>query len=354
MSNILRLSSILAVLAALLGGAITYRPVRAAGILYAKPGPTGIGDCSSWVNACMLQDAIAAAASSDQIWVQAGTYTPHASDRAVSFNLKGGVAVYGGFAGTETQLSQRNPVANVTILSGDLSGDDIGFTNNSENSYHVVIGTNTNSTAILDGFTIRGGNANGDSFTGGGMYNYAGSPTLRNVTFSGNSAYSAGGMGNDINSNPTLMNVTFSGNSASYGGGMYNYTSSPTLMNVTFSGNSADTSGGGMYSNNSSNPMLTNVIFSGNSASFGGGGMVNIGIATLMNVTFSGNFANQVGGGMYNSGGSPTLTNVTFSGNFASSGSSGGGMFNDGGNPTLTNVTFSAVGGCSTSRAARR
>ena len=75
--------------------------------------------------------------------------------------------------------------------------------------------------------------------SGGGMYNNSSSPTLTNVTFSGNSAdYAAAGC-TTTSSSPTLTNVTFSGNSATDGGGMYNDHSSPTLTNVTFSGNSA-------------------------------------------------------------------------------------------------------------------
>jgi hypothetical protein len=96
-------------------------------------------------------------------------------DRTVSFVLRNGVNVYGGFAGTEDQLEQRDWTINVSILSGDLNGDDVGFTNNSENSYHVVSSAGTNNSAVLDGFTIRGGNANNAaSFpqnAGGGILN---------------------------------------------------------------------------------------------------------------------------------------------------------------------------------------
>jgi len=147
------------------------------------------------------------------------------------------------------------------------------------------------------------------------MYNYSySSPTLTNVTFSGNSASDGygGGMVNYSSSNPTLTNVTFSGNSAPYGGGMFNSSSSPRLTNVTFSGNSASGGyGGGIY-NWSSSPTLTNVTFSGNSASSNGGAMYNnFSDPTLTNVTFSGNSASSNGGGIYNySSSDPTLVNV--------------------------------------------
>jgi hypothetical protein len=74
-------------------------------------------------------------------------------------------------------------------------------------------------------------------------------------------------------SSPTLNNVTFSGNSANGGGGMWNSTSSPTLNNVTFSGNSASGSyaNGGMHNNSYSSPVINNTILWGDA----GGEMVN-------------------------------------------------------------------------------
>jgi hypothetical protein len=124
----------------------------------------------------------------------AGGYAPGAA-RTDSFILKNNVAIYGGFAGTETQRDQRNPATNLTTLSGDIGtvGDA------SDNSYHVVTGGGTDATAILDGFTITGGNAN-DVFpnsVGGGMYNNSSSPTLATLIFSNNHALS-GGMYNTI------------------------------------------------------------------------------------------------------------------------------------------------------------
>jgi hypothetical protein len=109
---------------------------------------------------------------------------------------------------------------------------------------------------------------NSTSASGGGMHNdYYSNPTLTNVTFYDNYADDGGGMYNYDFSNPTLTNVSFSSNQTRVGydgGGMYNYQSSPTLMNVTFSGNVAD-DGGGMY-NTYGSPALTNTILWGNGA----------------------------------------------------------------------------------------
>jgi REP element-mobilizing transposase RayT len=275
-------------------------PVHAAGVIYyVKWNASGANNGTSWANAFTdLQFALSAASSGDEIWVVAGTYYPTpGTDRTISFTLKNGVEIYGGFAGTETLRTQRSPFI-ITILSGD-----IGIVNNNrDNSYHVVIGSDTNNTAVLDGFEIRKGYAdNIDSephFRGGGMYNANGSPTLINLFFSSNFAIYGGGLSN-MNSSPTIMHAGFRGNS---GNGMYNHASSPILTDVEFRNNT-----GGLY-NYYSNPILTNVTFYNNE------------------------------GGMYNRYSNPGLTNVTFNWNSSSQGSA---IYNSSSNPTLTNVTIS-------------
>jgi predicted outer membrane repeat protein len=320
---------------------------QAGGVLFAKLTASGTGDCLSWANACTLRTALTIAPSGDEIWAAAGIHKPTVEiNRFATFQLKGGVALYGGFAGTETVRDQRNYLINVTILSGDLSGNDSsnvepGEPTRAENSYHVVTGATG---ATLDGFTISGGNANGTEFCtgidcGGGMYNNASSPTLTNIKFSGNTAsYSGGGLENVSNSNPTLTNVVFTNNSAYVGGGMDNLSgSSPILSNITISGNRADY-GGGMYNWSGCNPTLSNATFSDNLAYNMGGGMYNYySWPALTLVTFSNNTAGNYGGGMYNRYRNPTLMDVTFSGNSAAA---GGGMSNKSSSPTLVNVTF--------------
>lgn len=261
------------------------RIVRAdPGVLYAAPTAQGSNNCSSWANACTLQTALAQAVSGDEIWVKAGVHKPGAN-RTSTFTLKGGVAIYGGFAGTETTRSQRNWQANRTILSDDIDQNDLNTDGNfiaetwgdiqGNNAYTVVTGGGTGQTAVLDGFIITAGQANGNMYDpepywfGGGMYNVNSSPTLTNMVFSGNMAQGPGGAMYNKNSNPTLTNVVFSGNAANAGGGMENNTSHPTLINITFSGNSA-VYGGGVSNIGNSNPTLTNCILWDNSAGIGG------------------------------------------------------------------------------------
>ncbi|HSK13321.1 MAG TPA: LamG-like jellyroll fold domain-containing protein, partial [Phnomibacter sp.] len=181
-------------------------------ILFVNANATGDNNGTSWANAFIqLQDALALATGCSnitEIWVAAGTYYPdegggkNNNDRTASFTLKNGVAIYGGFVGTETLRTQRNWQTNATILSGDLmQNDEANFAGNWDNAYHVVKAEGTNSSAVLDGFIITAGHSNG-SFPqdrGGGMYNQNASPTIANCIFlnnSGGSSGTGGGMAN--------------------------------------------------------------------------------------------------------------------------------------------------------------
>jgi hypothetical protein len=319
-----------------------------AGVLYVDQDAGGINNGLSWANAYTdLQDALAAASSGDEIWVAAGTYIPTTgTDRSISFVLKNGVGIYGGFAGTETLLTERNPVTNITILSGDLgaAGDA------SDNSFHVVTSNNLDNTAIFDGFTVTAGNADfGDDYGGGGMHNEGSStPQVRNVIFHANLALLGAGMFNDM-SHPVLTNVIFDGNiSSGSGGGMFNYQSSPTLMNVVFNANAGtETSrGGAMVNDTNSSPHLTNVTFAGNRVTYTGGAMLNADNSNpiLENVTFYDNSSMDRGGAIFNWASSPVLRNVTFSGNSAAI---GGAIYNDNNsNPSIVNgILYGDPGG---------
>ena len=117
------------------------------GIRFVRAGATGNADGTSWTDAYpSLQDALAAPPGSrcdeafSQIWVAAGTYYPDeingtdTDNRNSSFVMKSDLAIYGGFEGTETLLSQRNMAANETILSGDIDQDNAS----AGNSFNVV------------------------------------------------------------------------------------------------------------------------------------------------------------------------------------------------------------------------
>lgn len=321
---------------------------RAAARIFVNAGATGRNAGTSWADAYTeLSRALNVAVPGQEVWVAAGTYTPtphpdSADSRTATFPLKSGVAVYGGFAGTETALGMRDWQRNRTILSGDLSGNDNANVHpseptRSENAYHVVVSNLADSTAILDGFTVTGGNTTRGG-GGGGIYATSSSATMANLVVIGNIAGSGGGVYNynpGFNSpSPRFTNVEITGNRAGSGGGMFNNASRPRLNNVTLSGNTAVLDdgtccsiGGGMY-NFDSSPVLINVRVTGNTTTGAGGGIANLYRSSpqITNVEITGNAANN-GGGIYNDnyiGG--TLTNVTVSGNRARN--LGGGIFN--------------------------
>jgi VCBS repeat-containing protein/predicted outer membrane repeat protein len=336
---------------------------RAATVRYVIPGGLTSGSCGSWGSACDLQYALGIAVSGDELWVKQGTYKPTTgSSRDATFQLKSGVAIYGGFVGTETARGQRNWASLITTLSGDIGtpGD------NTDNSYSVVTGSGTDNTSILDGFTISGGNANGgiNEGNGGGMYNLSGSPSIANIIFDSNSAsFRGGGMYNYTNS-PILKNVKFINNSAGYyGGGLFTHTGSLVKLSyVTFINNTSGWYGGGMHSN-MSNVTMANVSFDSNTAGHYGGGLVaadfDLGILVdgiidgipdtslngggsidvvniaLVNATFIGNSSDQIGGGMYILHTGPILANVTFNDNSAVY--YGGGIYNSASTPSVHN-----------------
>lgn len=294
--------------------------------LHVDQSASGSNDGSSWVNAYTdLQDALDAAVAGGEIWVAAGVYKPTSNplERAVAFELRNGIEIYGGFSGTETLRAERDWQANTTILSGDIdnndaSSDDV-ITDTSQiqgsNSLHVLAGNNLDASALLDGFVITAGYADGSNNDGSG----AGLVL--------------------VFSSPTLNNLQFSGNFASlYGGAIYNYDGAPTFNGVAFLNNRTDQFGGAIGNVgdpgklSGTPPILTvpefdNVIFKDNRASLGGAILNVFGMSpTLTNAVFFGNSAAVDGGAIYNRAQSmPTLINTTLSGNSAAN---GGGLYN--------------------------
>jgi len=328
-------------------------------VIYVDSDADGFNIGISWEHAIdSLQDALLLAYFSEkpvEIRVAQGIYTPDRGIgimpgvREASFQLMNGVTIKGGYAanlrGRRGDPDDRDINQYKSILSGDLNADDgPELTNVEENSYHVLMASGTNVTAVLDGFTITGGNADGllPYDHGGGMYNDKSSPTLTNCTFSGNSGGGGGGGMYNVDSSPMLADCAFSGNSTTgSGGGMYNDSSNPALLNCMLSGNSALRSGGGMY-NDKSSPTLTNCTFTENSGEGdGGGGMYNEESSPMLaDCAFIGNSTTGSGGGMYNDSSNPALLNCMFSGNSALG--SGGGMYNRyTSQPSLTNCIFS-------------
>lgn len=262
-------------------------------IIYVNSSNTSPGqDGSSWGKAfASLQAGLSAASALTgediQVWVAAGTYKPGTLRRDV-FEIPSGVQVYGGFAGSESELNQRNWRTQKTILSGE-----IGTSALSDNVNHVVVLSNTNDQTRLDGFVVEKGYA--DYFV----------PT----------------QGVDL-SNPTLL---------SSGGGILVLNRSRGLITNCVITNNRAIGGGGILLRDSSEVSITNSIIVGNEATFGGGiYMERAGSPKLENVLIVSNR-----GGLYLNYSAPVLTHCTIASNYSSSGT--GGIFNTNSSATLQN-----------------
>jgi hypothetical protein len=309
---------------ALAGEAVGLPP----GVRVVQAGAVPGGNGREWATAyadlqAALDEAAAPGSGVTEIWVAAGTYRPSrrttAGDpKSATFTLMNGLGIYGGFSGIETTREQRNPdpTANGAVLSGAISGVP--------NVYHVVSGAGLDETAVLDGVTVRDGDAShsaapGDpDARGGGMSIQGGQLTLANLlitmnhaAYAGGGVYAAGestcrsvrivqnsvgahGVGGGGVVNGTFYDCLVQGNSASEttsaGGGL---AGGGTFHNCTISSNSVGSygQGGGI----SGGGMFYGCSIGGNTAGADGNGGGISGGGTFWNCDISGNSAERGG-----------------------------------------------------------
>lgn len=236
---------------------------------YVNSNATGANNGTSWTDAYTdLQAAIGASNFGDEIWVAAGTYKPTATtSRSIAFNIKNGTRVFGGFDGTETLESERDPAVNVTILSGA-----IGTGASNDNSFNVVYFSNVGNQTKIDGFTITAG------------YNSSG--------------YGAGIRSAD--SSPVIVNCRIVGNFADVGGGLsHGGSGNITIRGCTFEGNICDTQGGAINIFVGTNNSITNCYIKSNQSNGTGGIICMVGTSsvalTISNSVIAGNSSNSSG-----------------------------------------------------------
>ncbi|MEL7592019.1 MAG: right-handed parallel beta-helix repeat-containing protein, partial [Anaerolineaceae bacterium] len=179
--------------------------------------PTGSGDGASWTSALSsISAALWAADPGDEIWVARGVY-------AGGHILSPGVSLYGGFAGTETNRSQRRITENPTVLSGGspiLSLYDAG------------------PDTVISGFLLRDSNGSLEipASGGPGIYIDGGAPVIRDNVITGCRA-SFTYVCDDSGCYYFPLNL---------GGGVYANQSSPVLVNNRILGNQSTVPGGGV------------------------------------------------------------------------------------------------------------
>ncbi len=221
--------------------------VAPGGIIYVDGSATGADNGTSWANAYTdLNSALTAAVSGDEVRVAAGLYrpAPPGGNQSNRFDIKSGVALYGGFPAGGGSSKTRFSCTRPTILSGDLNGDD-GSGNQLDNAYQVVYLRS----AVLDGVTVTAGSGCGS------LEICDRTCTIRNCIFRDN----YGGAISSVDGDVTVINCAFLNNlpcQAGRSGGIEQDIGKLTVTNCTFVNNSD--SG---ISSTANQLLVTNSIF---------------------------------------------------------------------------------------------
>jgi predicted outer membrane repeat protein len=297
-------------LAGTVGAQIQKPPVWFPEVLYVNGAATGANNGLSWTDAFVsLDSALNSAVTGQQIWVarwfgyKPTTLTIPSDPRSATFLVGPGIQVYGGFAGGEALLSQRDPT-NPTIMQGQLAPTIA--------AYHVVT---TWGQAVVDGFDIRFGDArSAPDPRGGGVYCKSVGAivpdlSLYNCAVRANKAVQGAGL-SVLAGKVRIRRCLFVVNDAQdVGGGLHGRTAEIQASNATFNDNTSQNNSGGAICLESiaalDKAVFVNSFFFGNHApSFGAAvflksGTVDAGRATFSSCTFRENFGTTDGSALY-------------------------------------------------------
>ena len=259
----------------------TVRVLQTGKKYFVKKTATGQNSGKDWTNAYTdLQSALGNQCQAEEVWVASETYKPTAgTNRAISFNILSNTKLYGGFVGNETLISQRNWALNPTILSGNIG--DLNL--KTDNSSHVIFFQGASDQTILDGFTIRDGNAE-ETTTAFPRFNDNGGGILND------------GIGGS--SKPQILNCKIINNQARYGGGglyniaIYGGRAEMNLTNCLVAFNEAPNGGAALQESSSHISILDtaytklnflNCTIAKNSSNLLNGGILSIGASVKSN-----------------------------------------------------------------------
>jgi len=247
----MRKNHILLVLAWLLASG----PGHAQVVFVDRDAPGPVHDGSSWSNAfTTVQQGLNDATAGEEVWVSQGTYK-----ESLALNL--GVALYGGFSGSETNRADRDWRGNVTILDADYAGSVL------------VAPSNATATTRIDGFTIINGigSLHDNDRYGGAIFCRDASPFIANNTIALNSCEEEGGAIYALNGSPVISNNTIVANQAGTLGGAISSSGSPRLINNVITHNAAGIDGGALALYFGSAVLHNNTISDNTAAGQGGG-----------------------------------------------------------------------------------
>lgn len=271
------------------------------------------GEGTTWGTAINnLQTAIAAADEGMEIWVKGGTHDPGAT-----ININKSVKIYGGFAGTETNLSQR-------ALDSANPWDFTHKTKITGARTHFNI---TASNVIVDGLWSWRSEAGTEGYGGnhGGILCSGSDVIIRNTIVQGHwpwySGSSAGGIYLSAGS-ATIDQCWIYKNRVKNGGGAGLAISGGThliqnsLIQENFSNEQATTNGAGIKVSGGSNHQIVNCSIIGNELSGNANG-VGGGIYTSVPITISGcqiagnilDSTAEAGGGIHNTAAGTAVIN---------------------------------------------
>jgi hypothetical protein len=247
------------------------------------------------------------------IWVKQGAHQTQSGslpgNPPVELELKPrpGMRIFGGFAGFETKIGQRNPNP---LTNGTFIGDFTGAVG--DRVFDIRNGADG---VVLDGFTIVGGRELAEGGDGAGiLIRDSNDIVLRNLLVVDNQAEDAGGGLYVLDSYDVLIeSCTFQGNRAGFGGGLASNGSADSLIvrDTQFLANTGYSYGGGAALLKGKKASFEGCVFAGNVVPDGGaefntyrrgGGLYVRNDRTetfISNCDFAGNTAEVSGGGLF-------------------------------------------------------